>query len=349
MVRRMVEMELEYLNTIDAPPQSPSQLHKQAASNDDPTVNAWRDTWIKNMKENHRTHGPFCENGIGKLFGEFNLKPAILAGSGPSLKTNVEDLKKKGDIPLISCLHNFHFMIDNGIDVNYFVTLDAGEITIPEISEGGKESHEYYLDKTKDHTLLAFVGTSPNLVKAWKGKVLWYNCPIPDQVTKDAYDSTEKFHNYVANGGNVLGACAYIAKAYMGANPIAYIGADFCFGYDKKFHGWSSSYDKSMGNVNRTVDCYGNKVYTWQSYHNFKCWHDSITMRVPGEWINCTEGGTWGVYPEGLIKTIRHKPLREFIDGFQLYKTMQFQAENPHNGLEKLGEGIPLQPKLFFS
>lgn len=349
MVRRQVDMELEYLNTIDSPPQTPRQLHKQAASNDDPTVNAWRDIWIKNMKENHKSHGPYCENGIGKLFGEFNLKPAILAGSGPSLKTNIEDLKNKGDIPVISCLHNFHYMVDNKIDVNYFVTLDAGEITVPEISEGGKETHEFYLDKTKNHTLLAFLGTSPNLIKAWKGKVLWFNCPIPDQETKDAYDQTEKMHNYVANGGNVLGAAAYIAKAYLGANPIAYIGADFCFGYDKKFHAWNSSYDKTMGQVMRTVDCYGNKVYTWQSYHNFKCWHDSITMRVPGEWINCSEGGTWGVYSEGLIKTIRHKPLKEFIDGFQLYKTMQFQAENPHNGLENLGEGLPLQPKLFFS
>ena len=350
MVRRSVEMELEYLNTIDAPPQSPEMLHQQAASNDSPTVNAWRDTWIKNMKANHATHGPFCDNGIGKIYSECHLKPCILAGSGPSLKVNIEALKNKGDIPLISCLHNFHFMVDNGIGVNYFVTLDAGEITVPEISEGGKESHDYYLEKTKDYTLLAFVSTSPNLIKSWKGKILWFNCPLPDQVCKEEFDKTETFHNYVANGGNVLGAAAYIAKAYLGANPVAYVGADFAFGYDKKFHGWDSNYDKNIGKVIRTVDCYGNKVYTWQSYHNFKCWHDQITMRVPGEWINCTEGGTWGVYPEGLIKTIRHKPLKEFIDGYKLYESMKFQAENPRNANEDLGvEGIPPQPKLFFS
>jgi hypothetical protein len=343
-------MELEYLNTIDTPPQSSKSLHSQAASNDDPTVNAWRDIWIKNMKANHDLIESFCDNGIGKIYGEFDLKPCILAGSGPSLRHNIKDLKEKGDIPLISCLHNFHFMIDNEIDVNYFVTLDAGEITIPEISEGGKEKHEYYLDKTKDHTLLAFIGTSPNLIKAWKGKILWFNCPIPDQSVKDAYDSVERFHNYVANGGNVLGAAVYIAKAYLGANPIAYIGADFAFGYDKKFHGWDSSYDAKIGKVMRTIDCYGNKVYTWQSYYNFKCWHDSITLRVPGEWINCTEGGTWGVYPEGLIKNIKHKPLKEFIHGFTLYKAMKFQADNPKDAAEESGvEGIPPHPKLFFS
>ena len=350
MVKRIVEMELEYLNTIDTPPQSPNALHKQAASNDDPTIKSWRDIWIKNVRENNKTHGPFCENGIGKIYGEFHHKPTIVAGSGPSLKTNVSDLKNKKTITLISCLHNFHFMIDHGIGVNYFVTLDAGEITLPEISEGGKESHEFYLEQTKNYTLLAFIGTSPRLIEAWKGKVLWFNCPIPDQGIKDEFDKIEKFHNFVANGGNVLGACVYIAKAYLGSNPLAYIGADFAFGYDKKFHGWKSSYDANMGRVMRTVDCYGNKVFTWQSYYNFKCWHDSVTMRVPGEFINCTEGGTFGVYTEGLIKTIRHKPLKEFIDGYNLYESMRFQAENPENASEDLGiEGIPPQPKLFFS
>ena len=99
----------------------------------------------------------------------------------------------------------------------------------------------------------------------------------------------------------------------------------------------------------RTIDCWGNKVYTWQSYLNFKKWTDSISMRVPGEFINCTEGGTLGVYPEGLIKTIRHKPLKEFIQGYRLYEAMRFQAENPTNAMEDPGvPGMLPQPKIFF-
>lgn len=346
---RNVEMDLEYLNTIDLPPQSSKQLHNQAASNDDPTIDSWRETWIKNYKENHRLFGPFCDNGIGKIYGEAHLRPAIVVGSGPSLANNVDVLATAGDIPILSCLHNFHYMVDNDVPVDYYVTLDAGEVTIEEISEGGEHDHEYYLEKTKDSTLLAFVGSSPNLIKSWRGKVLWFNCPIPDQKVKDEYEATEKFQNFVTNGGNVLGACVYIAKAYMGANPLAYVGADFAFGYKKNFHPWKSKYDGKLGDVIRTLDCWGNKVYTWRSYNNFKCWHDSITMRVPGEWINCSEGGTFGVYQQGLIKQIRHKPLKEFIDGYKLYKAMEYQANNPHNADEDLGvPGVPPQPKLFF-
>jgi hypothetical protein len=348
-MRKTVEMDLEYLNTIDNPPFDAKSLHKQAASGDDVTINSWRDTWIGNMSKNHDTYGPFRSASIGKMYGEFDLKPCIVAGSGPSLKKNIDVLKDKRGIPLISCLHNFHYMVDHDIDVNYFVTLDAGKITIEEISEGGKHDHEYYLEKTKDYTLCAFVGSDPGLIESWKGKILWFTCPIPDQQCKDEFDKKEVFHHLVSNGGNVLGASIYIAKAYGGANPIALIGADYCFDYTKKFHAWDSKYDGKLGNALRTVDCYGNKVLTWQSYLNFKRHADSIALRVPGEWVNCTEGGIWGVYPEGLIKHIRHKPLREFIDGYRLYKQMQFQAEHPENAIEDTGvPGMLPQPKIFF-
>lgn len=349
-MRKSVEMDLEYLNTLDHPPYDPKTLHSQAAVNDDVTVNSWRETWIRNMKENHRRYGLFKDSGIGKMFGEFHLKPCIVAGSGPSLANNIEVLKEKGDIPLMSCLHNFHYMVDNEIDVNYFVTLDAGKITIEEISEGGKQDHEYYLEASKNYTLMAFVGTDPELIASWRGKVLWFNCPIPDQKCKEEFEKTEVFHHLVSNGGNVLGAVTYIAKAYGGANPICHVGADFAFGYTKNFHPWKSKYDGKLGaEPVRTVDCFGNKVLTWASYLNFKRHADSIPLRCPGEWINCTEGGTYGVYPEGLIRQIRHKSLREFIQGYNLYKCMQFQAEHPENALEATGvPGMIPQPKILF-
>ena len=346
---RNVDMDLEYLNTLDFPPQSPQQMHTQAAQNDDVTVTAWRDIWIKNVRENHKRNGPFCANGIGKMFGQYHLKPCIIVGSGPSLQVNIKDLKDKGDIGVISCLHNFHYMVDNEINVDYFVTLDAGKVTIEEISEGGKHDHDYYVEATKDYTLCAFIGTDPELIENWKGKILWYNCPIPDEKCREEFDKVETFHHFVSNGGNVLGACLYISKAYGGANPIAYIGADFCFNYSKAFHPFKTKYDGKTGNYIRTMDCFGNKVLTWPSYAGFKKWHDSITLRCPGEWINCTEGGTYGVYPEGLIKSIRHKPLKEFIHGYLMYEQMRYQAEHPENALEDMGiKGVPPQPKIFF-
>ena len=34
---------------------------------------------------------------------------------------NVQDLKERGGIPLVSCLHNFNFFEDNDIDVDYYI------------------------------------------------------------------------------------------------------------------------------------------------------------------------------------------------------------------------------------
>ena len=58
---RTVTMDFEYMNTIDGPPRKPAELYGQACSNDKITLDTWRDTWIKNAKENHEKFGPFSE------------------------------------------------------------------------------------------------------------------------------------------------------------------------------------------------------------------------------------------------------------------------------------------------
>jgi hypothetical protein len=330
-MKKMIEMDLEYMNYIDTPPAAPETLHKQACSNDEITIKSWKDQWIAQVKENHKNHGPFKDHSVGSLFGINKFKPAIIAGSGPSLKNNVRDLKLRGDIPLISCLHNFHYMVDNEVTPEYYVTLDAGIITLEEIAEGGEKELEFYLEKTKDSTLLAFIGTHPKLLESWRGKILFYNAPIPDQGVIDAINEVEKFGVFVSNGGNVLGASLYIAKAIMGSNPIAYVGADFCFSYTKQFHPWKSKYDEKLGNVMRAIDVWGNKVLTWSSYWNFKNWFDYVSLRVPGIWVNCSEGGCMGAYNEGNLRSIIQMSLTGFIQQYNICEEIRHMCENPGN------------------
>jgi hypothetical protein len=333
-MRKTIEMDLEYMPYIAAPKQSPKDLFKQAASNDEVTVNSWKDTWISQTEANHLTHGPFRDNSIAELFGKFQGSSVLVAGSGPSLGNNIKQLKDKGDTPLISVLHNFHYMVDNDVDVDYYVSLDAGEVTIEEISEGGDHDHEYYLEKTRDSTLLCFIGTHPKLLESWRGKVLFFNCPIPDKGITDAFNDVEQFDVYVSNGGNVLGAATYIAKI-MGAMTVGFLGADFCFDYTKKFHPWDSKYDGKVGHAMRVTNVWGHSNLTWASYYNFKCWFEYVAMTVPGIWCNCSEGGTLGAHPEGNIQHIKQMPLSYFINAFSLNKDVKYQYENPEDGREK--------------
>ncbi len=333
---RKAEIELEYQPYIDQAPVTPKQLFADACENDEVTINAWRKTWEANVKANHEKFGPFADRSIGQLFNSARHKPVIIAGAGPSLKNNAQALKDKQDLTLVSCLHNFHFLEDQGTPADFYVSLDAGEVVVEEVYEGGQKSPEEYWEITKGRTLLAYIGTSPRLLEKWQGKVLFFNAPVPDTEYMKFLDSVEVFNTYVSNGGNVLGACLYIAKGFLGASVIAFTGADFCFSYNKKFHAWDSKYDAKIGNVMRVRDVFGIPVYTWRSYYNFKGWFEYIAMTVPGVYYNCSEGGTLGAYSEGNLRSIQQLPLASFIHQMNIFEEIEEQAKNPKTEIKKL-------------
>jgi hypothetical protein len=337
MEPRKAEIFLEYQPYIDYAPVTPKKLFSEACESDEITINSWRKTWEKNVKENHAKYGPFAERNIGKFFGHCHQKPVIVAGAGPSLKTNAKELAKRGDITLVSCLHNFHFLEDMGAGADFYVSLDAGDVTIEEVYEGGSKTPDEYWAMTKNRTLFCYIGTSPRLLEKWQGEIYFFNAPVPDDAFMKYLDTIETFNQYVSNGGNVLGACLYIARAFLGASVVAFTGADFCFSYDKKFHGWDSKYDEKLGTVMRVKDVFGNSVYTWKSYHNFKGWFEFISLTVPGIYYNCSEGGTFGAYLEGNIRSVIQAPLSAFIRQMNMYKDeIKEQALNTKTDIKKL-------------
>src|SRR4029079_16779791 len=110
------------------------------------------------------------------------------------------------------CLHNYHFFEDQGIEIDYYVSLDAGQVVLEEISDGGKKTPDEYWASTKNKKLCAFVGSNPELFKLWQGEVFLFNAPVPDAKYMEEVEKLEPFNCYISNGGNVLGACLYIAK-----------------------------------------------------------------------------------------------------------------------------------------
>jgi hypothetical protein len=333
---RQVEMTLEYQPYILAAPIAAKDQYAQACSNDNPTIASWRETWLKQFLANKETFGSLAEHSAGKLFGRHQGMPVIVAGSGPSLTYNGKLLKNRGPAILVSCLHNFHFFEDNDIPVDYYVTLDAGPVTIEEVSEGGKKTEAEYWEKTKDKVLLAYAATHPDLLKKWQGKIYFFNCPIPDLGLMAELDQIERFNTFLSTGGNVLGACLYFAKGILGASMVGFVGADFSFSYTSKFHGWDSKYDKEIGACLRVTDVFGNKVKTWPSYHNFKVWFDWVASNVPGVYINCTEGGTFGAYDSGNIMAVRQMELEVFLGMLSMNEHLREQCEQPSEADRKV-------------
>lgn len=326
---RTIEIDLEFQQTIPTPPVEPRALYKEACGNDDVTLSTWRDIWLDNTAKNHKKYGPFKNASVGSIQGLAKNQPVIIVGSGPSLAVNVDRLKDTKGIKVLSCLHNYHYLEDRGVKPDFYVSLDAGAVTLEEVSEGGTKTAEEYYASTKDKTLIAFIGSHPSLLEKWQGKILWYNAPIPDKSIIEAIDAIEKFHTFVSTGGNVLGACFYIAKGIMGANPIIFTGADFAFSYTKKFHPWNSKYDKTLGAYIRAVDVFGNSVCTWPSYMNFSKWFVSRCCSVPGMYINATEGGVLGAFPQGNIEQIKQMALSEVLEMYALSDVVKESCINP--------------------
>lgn len=326
---RKVEIELEYQPLIPGPPAQPRELYQSACSNDAVTIDNWAKIWVDNIKANRARVGDFADSGVGKLFGAFQHRACVIAGSGPSLKVNGGQLAERRGLPLISCLHNFHFFEDCGVKPDFYVSLDAGEVVLEEVSEGGKLTPDEYWERTKDHTLVAYIGSHPKLAEKWKGKIYWFNAGLPKGPVKDEADAAAGFHTMLGSGGNVLGACLYLAKGILGCPMVAFVGADFSFGYDNKFHGWNSKYDGKLGQCLRVTDVYGVKRNTWQSYHNFKCWFEYVASSVPGVYVNCTEGGILGAYDAGNIAQFRYMDLAQFMDMVTMNEHLRGQCEKP--------------------
>ncbi len=324
-LKMLTPMDLRFQWYIEKPPvnvpgeDSKQELLKRAVQSDDVTINTWREKWRNNIVANSKLYN-FKENSVGKLEGEFYLKPCIVAGSGPSLRTNAHELKDRGGIPLVSCLHNFGYFEDLGVMPDYYMNLDAGPITLPEVSEGGVKDEEHYWKQTKKHKLLCVSHAHPEMLKKWQGEIYFFTS-LPDAAhNEDTEKAMDGFAYNFATGGHALGACMYFAKAVAGANPIAYVGADYSFGYDKQFHAWKSQYDDKFSGLMPATDIFGHRRYTWISYYNFKCWLEFIAMKgrgnTPGNWYNCTEGGILGAYPEGNLIQLQLSSLRDFIDGY---------------------------------
>ena len=342
---------IEFQNYIPKPPNSKDQLQKTYSASDDITIETWWEEWKYNKLYN-MDHYDVLKNTGMKAYRKWASKPVIIAGAGPSLKFNAQLLKQRNDVGLVSVLHNFGFFEKIGVKPDYYLNLDAGDVTLPECAEGDPDVYAKmkglsmfnkiaYLDeikwwdKTKKHTLLTALHCNPELHKRWQGEILWINTSLP-KLDKDInHPVLNKFNLTYQTGGNTLGACHYHAKAILGANPIVFVGADFSFSDDMHFHSWDSPYDKKVAGLMKCTNIFGNKALSWPSYYGFKCWFEFIAMRgkgnAPGSYINCTEGGILGAYPEGNIMQIKQQSLNDFLTEYNLHRYMPEMLKRERN------------------
>ncbi len=297
------------------------------------TVAYWRDKWLSNLRANREHYGPFSHRSLGKLWGILKNQPAIVVGAGPSLKKNVADLKRAREqgIKVLACLHSFSFLHDNGVEPDYYVSVDAAPEVADLMSRGGRETPEYYLRKTKRHILLASTTTHPETLRAWQGDVLFGHCLSGDNQFEREAKAIDDFNTNLSTGGNVLGACFYIAKSIMGANPIIFVGADLAYAPDGQFYAAGHTYDYEKVDKGDIVaqDIFGQQVRTHRAFFHFKTWFDHVCRRVPGIYINATEGGILGAYEQGNLACYQFLSLKRVLHMYRIHDHTVMQCEEP--------------------
>lgn len=335
-MKRTIDMELEYQPGIDFPPMTGEQMYSQACTGDKVTIDTWRETWIKNYRSTVERFGDLSLKSYGKLHGRDRHKAVICLASGPSLKQSIDALRRnqvqEHPITVISALHNYAMMKDYGIKVDYYVSLDAGDVVIDDMTEFGTKDKDYYWKLTEEDKLLAYVASPPALFDKWKGEVMLFNCLLPDPELRKTLDAIQPLHAYISSGGNAGGAVLYTGKAIFGAATIMLCGYDFCFDYNKAFHAVPTKYDSYKGNgagvTIRHPDIFGNLRHTWPSYMNFAIWTSWVTMTVPGQWINCSEG-ILGAYREGNIRTMKYCSLENALEQFRVADEVTVNEHGP--------------------
>ena len=63
--------------------------------------------------------------------------------------------------------------------------------------------------------------------------------------------------------------------------------------------------------------------------YNFKLWFDLVAQRVPGFYINASEGGILGAYRDGNISAIKQMWYDDMIDMFTLHKHKKDHCSDP--------------------
>jgi hypothetical protein len=343
-----IDMVLRYSGCIDGIPLGKEAAWQNATRNDKVTVESWDKIWIGQTAQNSKTYN-FSEGSAMSVFGSESGRPVILMGAGPSLAKNWADLVGDGktnfgrrDIKIVTNVHNFPFLEDHNLmtSEDFYLILDAGDICIKEMSEGGAnaDNPDWYWERTACRTLVAYHGTHPEFLKKWRGKILWFTTPpasmkIAEEISK-LIDITKV---PVLNvGGNVMGAALYFARAVLGCSIPIFMGMDLSFSYNQKFHPWECWYNEKFTGVIPWIDIYGNRVWTWPSYLGFKSWFDFMACGGTGNnaqlWINATEGGILGAYPEGNIRQIVQMDLKTALHMFNMHHLLPSLIEKSTGG-----------------
>lgn len=210
-----------------------------------------------------------------------NNIPAIVVAAGPSLKDNIEELRKaKGKAYVFVVDRILDYVLDSGIEPDFIVTVDP----IKPI--------EYFTTRT-DVTipLLCELDSNWEVLNQHKGRKIIYSC---NQYYQRMYWAQKKEPPFINTGASVA-TSAFSACVFLGFKRIALVGQDLAYDGDLTHAGGTT--EKLPTEQLQSQDIYvdgvnGEKVRSRPDWYQFLTWFkDAIILNPDIEVIDTKAKG----------------------------------------------------------
>ena len=156
--------------------------------------------------------------GVGTLKGRFAGYPAVVVSAGPSLRKNIEQLKRIQDqVVVIAVQTTLKPLLEYGIKPDFVTSLDYHEVSRRFIEQ---------LDARTDVHLIAEPKVNWQVVDCYRGRG-----PISllgNEFARLVLGVTDDGHVELPPGATVAHLAFYLGE-YIGADPIIFVGQDLAF------------------------------------------------------------------------------------------------------------------------
>ncbi|MFR1380498.1 MAG: motility associated factor glycosyltransferase family protein, partial [Clostridium neonatale] len=221
---------------------------------------------------------------INKCKNTYKNIPAVIVSAGPSLEKNIDELKRtEGKFIVITAARTLNILLEKGIKFHFLVVVDPHKDTYNIV--------KHIIDKV-NVPLIFYQYTNDELVKHHNGKKIYYL--DDDGISNYLKINTDRLYA----GGSVAHTMTDFA-AYIGCDPIIYVGQDLAYTNDKSYSKFSGNLDGSRkyDDVKRSDDILiesvgGGTVRTSIVYNLFRENMEKIISNHHNiRFINATEGG----------------------------------------------------------
>lgn len=296
----------------------------------------FKDEWVESNLVNSKYI--YKSKKINELKDKYKDIPAIIVSAGPSLQKNINYIDKNKAI-IISGGRTLKPLLGVNIDPDFMAVID-----------GGKASYDLvknYLDKTNTNLIYNEM-TNSKILDNYKGpKISSAQSGFMKEILGD--DVVD-----IIKGGSVANAMTFIA-AFMGCNPIIFVGQDLAY-TDDKGHAECAKFDnKSIDakkNYYKPNDVYveginGEEIRTSLSLKSYKESLEKIIVNFKDiKFINATEGGA-------AIKGTEVRKLKDVLEEFKNIKekdtkiNIKYDKEILKKTIDGLKENIEASKKVI--